>query len=553
MTRPILPAGARQMFLGWPSILIIACPVCRLSTRGSMPTYFCWPALFSQPWSGVSTSLPTITNPSPAYLVAFACFSLPRHRQKKKGERKEERKKKKTLLTFVVCVTPGYSFCFGILSDYYSRTEPFKESSAIANIGTCCSGIMYLGSFPALVLNRMFPRWARFSPLLGLFILCAALCMSAWATNVPVLIITQGVFYGVGGAIAYTPCTMYIDVCPPPPPKLPHPPVQSIQNTWPWALGLSSNTHQEWFVKRKGLAYGIMWSGTSLAGVVLPLVLERLLESYGYQFTVIIWAVVLFSITAPLAWYIKPRVPALPVCSIRGFDLRFSLSRRFVLYQLSNTIEAVGFYVPGIYVPIFAGDILGASEFASSLCILILNTSAVFGCIGIGWLIDRFHVTTCVMVSTIGATLGTFLLWGCAADLPMLYVYCVSYGLSAGSFSTTWTGVMREVSGKDKLSAPSTSSSDADSPLPLPLSRSASDELYPERVDPVMVFVLLAAGRGVGNVIAGPMSQAMYRAMSWKGEATLAYGSGFGGLIVLTGVTALGSGICFLGRRAGWC
>lgn len=328
-------------------------------------------------------------------------------------------------------------------------------------------------------------------------------------------------------------------------------PLESCQSTWPWKPRASSNAYQEWFVKRKGLAYGIMWSGTSLAGVVLPPVLERLLESYGYRTTVVIWAVFLFSITAPLAWYIKPRVPPLPVRGIRDFHLSFSLSRRFVLYQLSNTIEAVGFYIPGIYVPIFAGEVLGASEFASSLCILIFNTSAVVGCIGIGWLIDRFHVTTCVMVSTIGATLGTFLLWGCAADMPTLYVYCVSYGLSAGSFSTTWTGVMREVSGKDKLSAPSTSSSDADSPLPL--GRPTSDASYPEAVDPVMVFVLLAAGRGVGNIIAGPMSQAMYRAMSWKGEAGLAYGSGFGSLIVLTGITALGSGICFLGRRVGWC
>lgn len=387
--------------------------------------------------------------------------------------------------------------------------------------------MMYLTGFPALLLNRMFPRWARFSPLIGLVTLCAALCASAWATSVTQLILLQGIGYGIGGAIAYTPCTMYID---------------------------------EWFVKRKGLAYGIMWSGTSLAGVVLPLVLERLLESYGYQWTVIIWAAALFAITAPLAWYIKPRIPPQPVRSLRSFNLRFALSRRFLLYQLSNTIEAVGFYVPGIYVPIFAGKVLGASEFKSSLCILVLNTSAVVGCICIGWLIDRFHVTTCVMVSTIGATLGTFLLWGCASSLPVLYVYCVSYGLSAGSYSTTWTGVMREISGKDKLKAPSTESSDPEeAPMGSTTTTSntshgaADDDGNSGSVDPVMVFVLLAAGRGVGNIIAGPMSQAMYSARLWKGDFGLAYGSGFGSLIAFTGVTALGSGICFLGRRVGWC
>ncbi|CAN8096912.1 unnamed protein product [Discula destructiva] len=442
--------------------------------------------------------LPPVDTGKDAYLFLSACFVLS-------------------------ALVWSYSFCFGILSDYYSRTEPFKESSAIANIGTCCSGLMYLGGFPALLLNRMFPRWARYSPLIGLLILCAALCASAWATSVTQLILSQGVFYGIGGAIAYTPCTMYID---------------------------------EWFVKRKGLAYGIMWSGTSLSGVVLPLVLERLLESYGYQTTIIIWAAVLFGISAPLAWYIKPRIPPLPVRSLRSFNLRFAISRRFILYQVSNTIEAIGFYVPGIYLPIFAGDVLGANEFGSSLCILVLNTSAVAGCIAIGWLIDRFHVTTCVLVSAIGVTLGTFLLWGFTTSIPMLYIYCVSYGLFAGSYSTTWTGVMREVSGQGPKGTPSTSGSDPESPIDGTSSTELAyvgDSYKDDVVDPVMVFVLLAAGRGIGNVLAGPMSQAMYHTRPWEGDAGMAYGSGYGSLIVFTGVTAMGSALCFLGRRLGWC
>lgn len=386
---------------------------------------------------------------------------------------------------------------------------------------------MYLCGLPALVLNRMFPRWARYSPLIGLFIVCAALFVSAYARNVTELIITQGVFYGIGGAIAYMPCIMYID---------------------------------EWFVKRKGLAYGIMWSGTGLAGVVLPLILEKLLEVYGYKTTMIIWAVVLFTITAPLAWYIKPRVPPLPVRRLKAFNFRFCLSRRFIMYQLSNTVEAIGFYIPGIYIPIYSANVLGADHFATALCILLFNISSVVGCIGVGWLIDRFHVTTCVMVSTIGATLGTFLLWGCAFNMPMVFVFCVSYGLSAGSYSTTWTGVMREVAGKD-MSSSSTpdvvaghgngANGGGPGPAESPLSEYTGS--YSDNVDPIMVFVMLAAGRGLGNVISGPLSQAMYHSMPWKGEAALAYGSGYGSLIVFTAVTALGSGFCFLGRRVGWC
>ncbi|KAH8781174.1 major facilitator superfamily domain-containing protein [Diaporthe sp. PMI_573] len=453
--------------------------------------------------------LPPVDQGKHAYLFLLACFILE-------------------------ALIWGYPFCFGIFSGYYARTPPFAGSSAIANIGTCCSGLMYLCGLPALVLNRMFPRWARYSPLVGLFISCAALFVSAYARNVTELIITQGVFYGIGGAIAYMPCIMYID---------------------------------EWFVKRKGLAYGIMWSGTGLAGVVLPLILEKLLEVYGYKTTMIIWAVVLFAITAPLAWYIKPRMPPLPVRRLKAFNFRFCLSRRFVMYQLSNTVEAIGFYIPGIYIPIYSASVFGANHFATALCILLFNISSVVGCIVIGWLIDRFHVTTCVLVTTVGATLGTFLLWGCAINMPMVYIFCVSYGLSAGSFSTTWTGVMREVAGKDMsdsvtpseldggseiaLGAGSGSGAGGAGPAESPLSEYTGS--YSEHIDPIMVFVMLAAGRGFGNVVSGPLSQVMYHSMPWKGEALLAYGSGYGSLVVFTGVTAIGSGLCFIGRRVGWC
>lgn len=151
-------------------------------------------------------------------------------------------------------------------------------SGNTAIIGTCTSGIMYLPGLPALVLNRMYPRLGLWSPLAGLLIMCLSLALSSLATTVTQLIATQGLLYAVGGSVGYLPCIPYMD---------------------------------EWFVSRKGLAYGIMWFGTGLAGVVLPLLLEYL----------------------------------------RAFNLRFALSAPFVLYQLANVVEAAGFFLPGIYLP----------------------------------------------------------------------------------------------------------------------------------------------------------------------------------------------------------
>jgi MFS family permease len=354
---------------------------------------------------------------------------------------------------------------------------------------------MYLDGPLAMAMLRLFPRFGRWSPILGLLIMCLALALSSFSTSVTHLVITQGVFYALGGSVAYMPCIVYMD---------------------------------EWFVRRKGLAYGIMWSGTGLAGVVLPLLLQRLLDAYGFQTTLRLWAGAVFVLTAPLAYFIKPRLPLSAATHAKPFDLRFVFTRTFAMHQVANVIEAFGFFLPGIYLPSYARSTLGASGPLSALTILLLNVASVFGCVAMGSLIDRFDVTTCILISTAGATVGTFLLWGLASSLPVLYVFCVVYGLFAGSFTSAWPGIMKEVAKKGE------------------------DGEGSRAVDTSMVFAFLAAGRGVGNVASGPLSEVLVRGLPWQGTAAGGYGSGFGTLIVFTGVTALLGGGSFLWKRIGW-
>lgn len=283
----------------------------------------------------------------------------------------------------------------------------------------------------------------------------------------------------------------------------------------------------EWFVQRKGLAYGIMWSGTGIAGVVLPLFLEWLLHSFGFRTTLRLWAGVLFVLTAPLAFYIKPRLPYSASSHIKPFNLKMFAMSTFWLYQLANVVEATGFFLPGIYLPAYARSAFGAASYSSATTVLLVNVASVFGCVAMGWFIDRLHVTTCILLSTIGATVGALVIWGLSPSLPLLYFFCVMYGLFAGSYSSAWPGIMTDVVRKAE----------------------ASGQGY---IDPSAVFGWLAAGRGIGNVISGPLSGTLVQTLSWKGDtAAYGYGSGYGSLIIFTGVTALLGGASFLWRRMG--
>ncbi|KAI0476878.1 major facilitator superfamily domain-containing protein [Xylaria cf. heliscus] len=361
----------------------------------------------------------------------------------------------------------GYAFSFGVFQDYYSQHAPFSSSGNIAVVGTTGVGILYLFSPVVLGLCRLYPHYTRFVTPVGLFIASLSLALASLATSTNTLIALQGALYAVGGAMAYCPTILYID---------------------------------EWFAARKGMAYGIVWSGEGLASAVIPLILQRLLGQFGHQTTLRATGIALFAICAPLSIYIKPRLPPSNTTAMRPWDLKFLFSGLFAPYQLGNLVQGTGHFIPSIYLPTYARTVLGASGYLSALTVLLINLSTTFGCVIMGTLTDRLPATTCILISSVGATIGVFVVWGLSSSLAVLYVFCVTYGLFAGSFTSTWPGIMRAL-GRNREMEDS--------------NRGAND--------PSMIFGWLCVGRGVGSLVSGPLSEALAHGMPWKGHASAGY------------------------------
>lgn len=60
--------------------------------------------------------------------------------------------------------------------------------------------------------------------------------LASFANTVGQLIVTQGVLFAIGGSLVYSPAFLYLD---------------------------------QWFVRKKGLAYGVMWAGAGASGTYL--------------------------------------------------------------------------------------------------------------------------------------------------------------------------------------------------------------------------------------------------------------------------------------------
>jgi len=145
----------------------------------------------------------------------------------------------------------GFAFSFGVLQEYYTTHEPFAAHPAgIPAVGTTATGLSYLTMPIYFFLFQKFPDWRRVSCYASLPLIAASLIGASFARSVPQLLFCQGVLYALAGNALITPTITYLD---------------------------------EWFVRRKGLAVGIMWAGDGTGGVIMPLLMQAMLSKIGFR------------------------------------------------------------------------------------------------------------------------------------------------------------------------------------------------------------------------------------------------------------------------------
>lgn len=268
----------------------------------------------------------------------------------------------------------------------------------------------------------------------------AGLVLGSFASTLEVLILTQGVAYGAGFLIFYYP-------------------ILSMVN--------------EYWITRRGMAYGILCGASGVSGSVMPFVLHALLGRYGYRTTLRAMAVALTLLTGPLIPLLKNRLPPSQRTAARKIDWAFLRSPVFWMYSTSNLLQGFGYFFPSLYLPIYASSLnLGGKN--GALLLALMSVSQVGGQFVFGFLSDRkVSVNVLACLSTTVAAIACLTMWRLAESLPILIIFAIIYGFFGAGFTAIWARMSTAIT-DDVTAGP-------------------------------MVFSLLNFGKGIGNVLAGPI------------------------------------------------
>jgi MFS family permease len=334
------------------------------------------------------------------------------------------------LLTFTAC---GLNFAFGVYQELYETSEgPFHGNVSPAKIdliGTLAVSLMTIGAPFASAWTRMYsPRTVT---LFGGILFAVANILASFGTNLWLFILTQGFLLGCGTCLSYIPA---VTVAP------------------------------GWFDQRRGLAMGIILSGTGVGGVAWAPLLRYLNATIGFRNTMRATGVLSFSLILLSSLVLKwehtadlqhRRENETRARRQRRFDIPLAnwnivRSRTFVAQATGAILQAAAYYTPIYFFSSYART-LGYSDIAGANFIALSNASSACGKIFLGFLADRYGRLNALVLCTVISAVSTIGLWLPSSVLQnqhfsrgLFLAFSSIYGVTAGAYVSLFPTALAE-------------------------------------------------------------------------------------------------------------
>ena len=365
----------------------------------------------------------------------------------------------------------GFAISFGVFQRYYSLHLSFKDSSSIPTIGTLATGVSYFGMPLANPIAIKWPQHRRTMCTAGWLLCLVSLMAASFATEVWALLVFQGLLYGIGWFICYTPFLFMLN---------------------------------EWWIEKRGLSYGILFASSGVSGLVIPLALNYLLERFGFRIALRVYAIVMIVLSGPGLLLIRPRQTTSrhalgaekPQIDAVEALRPFLTDAHFLLLAAAVFLQGLGFFIPNIFIPSFAEG-MGLSTNSSSGLLALMSVSQVLGQLWQGWFSDRINVYIPASTSALASALGGLFLWGPAKTLFRLALFAFLWGFFSASYSVLFTRMVSFLLNGDRR-----------------------DVAMDERIG-MLIYGFFSFERGLSNILEGPISSWLLGDNSDHGDVRL--------------------------------
>ncbi|KAJ7268386.1 major facilitator superfamily domain-containing protein [Mycena rebaudengoi] len=177
---------------------------------------------------------------------------------------------------------------------------------------------------------------------------------------------------------------------------------------------------QHWFLKRRGFALGVVTSGSSVGGVIWPIVANRLIQRVGFGWALRTMGFISLALCLMSAVLVKGRLPARKGKQFFAFDL---------FLKPGYTTFCVGMFF------VVYGALHGFNSNMPFYSVFVLNAASLFGRIVRGFLADNWGRFNMMVATALACAILTFASIAARNEASLL-VIGVLYGFTSGNVAS---------------------------------------------------------------------------------------------------------------------
>ncbi|KAL8940076.1 MAG: hypothetical protein Q9216_003015 [Gyalolechia sp. 2 TL-2023] len=188
-----------------------------------------------------------------------------------------------------------------------------------------------------------------------------------------------------------------------------------------------------WFLKRRSTAFGIAATGSSIGGVVLPILVFHLIPKIGFPWAMRIIGFVIFILLIVTNLTVKSRIKHTPKPFRLAAYVRPFKKPCFSLLALSMALFVFGLFIPFNFLVLQAQS-EGMSRTLSEYLIPILNAASTPGRILPGILADKMGNFNIMFITTLCIGAVALGLWLPSSSSAAIVAFAVIFGFFSGAY-----------------------------------------------------------------------------------------------------------------------
>ncbi|KAG6831444.1 hypothetical protein H0H87_005116 [Tephrocybe sp. NHM501043] len=198
-----------------------------------------------------------------------------------------------------------------------------------------------------------------------------------------------------------------------------------------------------YFIKYRATALGIAAAGSSIGGVIYPIMLQNLFVSvdfgWGVRISGLVSAVCCIIATIAVS-SLSPSKRADVYIGAKTFA-----DTRYILLAIGSSLVALGLFIPFFYIVKYAQH-LSISPKKTFYVLAVMNAGGVFGRIAPAYLSDSLGRFNLLTPSAFFSGLSCLVFWIFTKSLASLMMFAAVYGFFSGAFISVITPCVAQIS-----------------------------------------------------------------------------------------------------------